>query len=48
MARQSHPPRASSENLLDDMNRAIGANFPEAEGKEMVQEGVLRRGGLKT
>src|SRR5439155_23310085 len=47
-ARQSHQPRASSENLLDDMNRALSAKLRAADGKEMIEEGVLRRGGLKT
>src|SRR5207248_11398266 len=41
-------PRASSENLLDDMNWTLGAKLRAADGKKLIEEGVLRRGGLKT
>jgi hypothetical protein len=48
MGRQLNQPRASSENLLDDMNRAVVMNLFAADSKEMIEERVLRRGGLET
>ena len=38
----------TSENLLDDMNRPVRANLPNADCKETIEERVLRCGSLET
>src|SRR5260370_39151174 len=41
-------PGPSSEELHDDMNRAVSANLSRADGKDTIEERVSRRGGLET
>ena len=38
----------ASEDFFDDVNRPIGADFPDANGDQAIEEGVLRRGRFET
>src|SRR5262245_23967344 len=39
--------RYRSEELFDYMNRSVGANLADTDGKQPVQEGILRFGCLE-
>jgi hypothetical protein len=45
--RQRKPERPVSHDLVDQVNRPVAANLSDADRKQPVQEGVLRRGRLE-
>src|SRR4051812_49893613 len=45
---RAHPTPRPSQNLLDEMHRSLSADFADADGKQTIEERVVRRGGLET